>query len=550
MRGLGWLRRRARPETPGPQAEQSRIELLEQRLSRLREPRSAGWWIALAVVLTVATVAFTSWLLLRGVAAPSPRPVATGSPSPAPTPTGPTSVEVSTATSEAIRTALTAGAAVGAAFTLALAFRRQRHQELSTVLTALQAERDAAFAERDAERDAAHAERVAEDNQRDALERRITELYTKAAEQLGHDKAAVRLAGMYALERLAQDNEGHRQTIVNVICAYLRMPYSPPTPSDPEQERREALQAARRRYHAARKGHSGVTQPADRGVQGGDPEGERQVRLTAQRILAEHLRDDRSVDERDVPSPDPRFWHGMRIDLSGATLIDFHFTRCHVAEGIFQGATFLGGASFAWADFTGPAVFDEATFLGEAWFGWARFSRVSCVAATFCDTASFDLITVHDEGDFNGATFRRATRFSRATFIAEAWFGGATFIRRAYFDKVAFSQTAFFYNAVFARGADFKEATFSGNADFRVATFSGDANFKEATFSGSANFGDPTGEELFRLDEARVTDPAREHRWPPGWAAAPHSDGTAELVRVQPETAMGYTLSTSQEREG
>ncbi len=58
-----------------------------------------------------------------------------------------------------------------------LAFRRQHHQEIATLLTDL-----------------------------DATERRITELYTKPVEQLGNDKAPVRLGGLYALERLAQDN--------------------------------------------------------------------------------------------------------------------------------------------------------------------------------------------------------------------------------------------------------------------------------------------------------------------------------------------------------
>ncbi|MDP9866447.1 hypothetical protein J2S55_005713 [Streptosporangium brasiliense] len=67
----------------------------------------------------------------------------------------------------------------------------------------------------------------------------------------------MRLAGLYALERLAQDNPGHRQTIVNVICAYLRMPYTPPEPApapDPERDRTAALRVARRRYQAARAG--------------------------------------------------------------------------------------------------------------------------------------------------------------------------------------------------------------------------------------------------------------------------------------------------------
>jgi hypothetical protein len=100
---------------------------------------------------------------------------------------------------EAVRTGLAAGAGAGAAVGLMLAFRRQHHQEIATALT-----------------------------DRDATERRVTELYAKTAELLGSDKAAARLAGLYALERLAQDNPGHRQTIVNVICAYLRMPFTPP----------------------------------------------------------------------------------------------------------------------------------------------------------------------------------------------------------------------------------------------------------------------------------------------------------------------------------
>jgi hypothetical protein len=91
---------------------------------------------------------------------------------------------------DAVRTGLAAGAGAGAAVGLMLAFRRQHHQEIATVLTDL-----------------------------DATERRITELYTKAVEQLGSDKAPVRLGGLYALERLAQDNPAQRQTIVNVICA-------------------------------------------------------------------------------------------------------------------------------------------------------------------------------------------------------------------------------------------------------------------------------------------------------------------------------------------
>ena len=62
----------------------------------------------------------------------------------------------------------------------------------------------------------------------DATERRITELYANAVAQLVSDEAPVRSGGLYALERLAQDCPERRQVIVNVICAYLRMPFSRP----------------------------------------------------------------------------------------------------------------------------------------------------------------------------------------------------------------------------------------------------------------------------------------------------------------------------------
>ncbi|MGV9324093.1 pentapeptide repeat-containing protein [Streptosporangium sandarakinum] len=265
-----------------------------------------------------------------------------------------------TARQGAIQTALAAGAGVGAAVTLMLAFRRQRHQEHAAHVTAYLAERNAAL-----------AEQVADTTKHDATERRVTDLYTKAAEQLGHEAAAVRLAGLYALERLAQDNPGHRQTIVNVICAYLRMPYTPPEPApDPERDHKAALRAARHRCQVARAGVPLPAEPAPR-QEGGDREGELQVRLTAQRILTAHLRDDRPADQRSTLPAPPAFWEGMRLDLTGATLIDFDLTGGHVTEALFNKATFTGNASFSGATFTGDARFDEATFTKGAQLGGA-----------------------------------------------------------------------------------------------------------------------------------------------------------------------------------
>jgi Pentapeptide repeats (8 copies) len=50
----------------------------------------------------------------------------------------------------------------------------------------------------------------------------ITDRYTKAIEQLGAEKLAVRLGGIYALERIAVDSKRDHQTVVEVLSAFVR----------------------------------------------------------------------------------------------------------------------------------------------------------------------------------------------------------------------------------------------------------------------------------------------------------------------------------------
>jgi hypothetical protein len=50
----------------------------------------------------------------------------------------------------------------------------------------------------------------------------ITDRYTRAIEQLGSDKLDVRLGGVYALERIANDSPQDRATIAEVLTAFVR----------------------------------------------------------------------------------------------------------------------------------------------------------------------------------------------------------------------------------------------------------------------------------------------------------------------------------------
>jgi Pentapeptide repeats (8 copies) len=66
----------------------------------------------------------------------------------------------------------------------------------------------------------------------------ITDRYTKAIEQLGSDKQDVRLGGIYALERIANDSPPDRATIEEVLTAFVRghAPWPPKSPDQPDKD--------------------------------------------------------------------------------------------------------------------------------------------------------------------------------------------------------------------------------------------------------------------------------------------------------------------------
>lgn len=67
-------------------------------------------------------------------------------------------------------------------------------------------------------RRAAAAERAVEVSQ----EGQITERFTRAIEQMGNENMAIRLGGIYALERIAKDSAKDHWQIVEVLTAYVR----------------------------------------------------------------------------------------------------------------------------------------------------------------------------------------------------------------------------------------------------------------------------------------------------------------------------------------
>jgi hypothetical protein len=286
-------------------------------------------------------------------------------------------------------------------FALLLAVRRQWHQEITAA--------DITF---------------------DAAERRVTDLYTKAVEQLGSEKAPVRLGGLYALERLAQDTPSQRQTIVNVVCAYLRMPYTLPGDPPADDVSDTVADVYRERIQ------------------------EREVRLAAQRILGRHLH------PGDNPNnPVETFWTDIDLDLTEATLIDLY--RCTIRVARFFGATLTGLTSLGVATFTGYADFGTATFTSAADFK----------KAIFADTVTFREANFTYRTEFRRASFAGDTGFGNATFTGNADFSGASFASYTGFDNATLPSTPYADSDTPSPWIAFTEAQFTGGVPSEVARF-------------------------------------------------------------------------------
>lgn len=274
---------------------------------------------------------------------------------------------------DVIRNILAVGAGTGGLVALFIALRRQYVKERVD------------FA------DQQHKNQTAEDTKHDAAEKRITDLYVKAAEQLGSEKAPVRMAALYTLERLAQDNPGHQQTVTNLICSYLRMPF--PVTTD--------------LYQLISESESKPYLPEDSNLVE-----ELEVRRAAQDLLYTHLRYFSPI--ANTPIYDQSYWGTLDLNLRGATLVDFDLSSCRIRGINLTGAYLIGEADFSSCRITGALNAARAIFDGSAEFSRAKVDHF----------ANFRQVRFMKDSDFTQAEFRGVGYFSAATFADGADFSG------------------------------------------------------------------------------------------------------------------------------
>jgi hypothetical protein len=227
----------------------------------------------------------------------------------------------------------------------------------------------------------------------------FADTFARSLSLLGDPRPAIRVGALYALEALGDQDPRGRQAIVDVVCAYLRMPALP------------------------------IDAP---------------VRATAQRVLTDRLRPRQG-----------RYWSGVSVDLSQALLIDVDMSGCRFDAGLrldhavlvgqarfrgvvvrggisLHGATFRDHAWFERAAFHGPAYLNAVTFQGDAWFGETTFTEPTTFAGSLFDGhAWFAGATFHGPVHFEQAVFRRSAGFRGAVAHGDVNLSGTTFLGTA-----------------------------------------------------------------------------------------------------------------------
>jgi hypothetical protein len=239
---------------------------------------------------------------------------------------------------------------------------------------------------------------VAYRRQQGTEQSRFVERFGAASNQLGHPDAAVRLAGVYAMAGVADEGSDHeRQQCIDVLCGYLRLPYSPALGANHASELQHKV--------PAREGEESTHRYLFR-------QNDKEVRQTIVRVIATHVREDSQES-----------WSWCDFDFRGATLEDANFQGSVFAGArtLFDGAAFSGEeTSFGLAVFYRWVSFDRAVFSGrETSFTLARFKW----SATFRN-ALFNA----DRTSFGDAKFEGSMQFNGAVFSgSEIFFSGAKF---------------------------------------------------------------------------------------------------------------------------
>ena len=279
------------------------------------------------------------------------------------------------------------------------------------------------------------------------------ERYTKAVEQLGDEKAPIRMGGVYTLVGLIdewledesiekyKDRLKEGQVIINNLCAYIRSPFTLAS---------QHSKLSQNKIKSKNKFKKFIRKYIQQNfyINKANFQAEVDVRLSIMKEIHDRIQ-----------GPDkntPGAWSDFEYDFSGSTFFyPIDLTKSYYAKPInFSGSTYQGGAYFSGSTYQGGANFADSTyqaladFTGSTYQGGANFAdstyqgRVDFSDSTYKDVADFTDSTYQGGANFTGSTYKGWAYFSRSTYQGEADFSRSIFYSETYFGKGKYSNSS------------------------------------------------------------------------------------------------------------
>ena len=312
------------------------------------------------------------------------------------------------------------------------------------------------------------------------------ERYAKAVEQLGDEKAPVRMGGVYTLVGLVDDwleekslsdderlKEG--QAIINNLCAYIRSPFPLASYYD---ELSQASPTSEGIYKDKEEEFY-----ADKAVL----KSEADVRFGIIKEMHDHIQASRENDW----GP----WSNFEYNFSGSVFFypveltksyykkPVNFSGSHYYKKVdFSGSTYEKDATFSTSNFRSTYK-DVAYFYGSIYQGEADFRR-----STYQDWADFRDSIYQGWADFRRSTYQCEADFRRSTYQCGAHFYGSIYQGEADFSRSTYQSWADFRDSIYQSWADFSRSTYQDGALFSRSIYQGGALFSRSTYQDGADF--------------------------------------------------------------
>ena len=206
----------------------------------------------------------------------------------------------------------------------------------------------------------------------------LNERYQKAAEMLGNDILSVRMGGLYALQRLAEEHpEQYHIQVIHLLCAFVRNPAR--IVETPRTERGRRYPRLRDDVQAAM---SAIAYRNEACLALEHEVNDFRLDLYGANLLSVELRG-ASLRGADLTNANLEGAHLTNANLSEATLSGVNLCRAHLESAKMSGVHLLGAQNLTWI-YAGHADWSNAN-IGSADFSHTQLTHANLSGVRFAE---------------------------------------------------------------------------------------------------------------------------------------------------------------------